>query len=101
MIKDKLPERGGYIIEIFAFLIGVLLFAFIVYASWEPMVFATQIKDFQGEGLRVPIYPVWWVIVFGAVQSCYQCISKIVRAVLLFKGKKGVEDLNEEGGIQI
>ena len=101
MIKDKLPERGGYIIEIFAFLIGALLFAFIVYASWEPMVFATQIKDFQGEGLRVPIYPVWWVIVFGAVQSCYQCISKIVRAVLLFKGKKGVEDLNEEGGIQI
>lgn len=101
MFKDRLSRKGGYILDIIAFVIGTLLFAGIAYASMKPALWATKILDFQGEGLRVPIYPVWWIIIFGAVLSCYQCISKVVRAVLLFKGKPNIDSLREHGGVKI
>lgn len=101
MIKDKLSRRGGLALDIIAFLFGTALFAAIAAASWRHAVRATQILDFQGEGLRVPIYPVWWVIIFGASLSCYQCVSKVVRAILLIRGARNIESLREHGGIQI
>ena len=101
MVRDRLPARWGYALDIMAFALGAALFFGIAYASLTPAIRATRIRDFQGEGLRVPIYPVWWVIIFGAVLSLYQCLSKIVRAAMLILGRRNVDSLREHGGIQI
>lgn len=100
IIKGRLPEKASYIAEITAYIIGALLFAGIIVSAWEPMMWATEIRDFQGEGLRVPIYPVWWVIIYGSALSCYQCISKIVKSIAALLGKNVVVE-DDGGGIQI
>jgi TRAP-type mannitol/chloroaromatic compound transport system permease small subunit len=101
MIRDRLPRKMGYALDAIAFVFGILLFLGIAYASYAPAVRATRIRDFQGEGLRVPIYPVWWVLIFGAILSAYQCLAKIVRAILHIRGGHNVESLREHGGIQL
>lgn len=100
MIKSKMPQRGAYILELAAYIVGSVLFIGIIYSTWEPMIFATSIKDFQGEGFRVPIYPVWWVIFYGAILSLYQCVSKSVQVVRALMGKDVIVD-DDGGGVQI
>lgn len=100
MIKNRLPEKAAYSAEMIAYLVGTLLFLGIMISAWEPMLFATKIKDFQGEGFRVPIYPVWWVIFYGSTLSCYQCLSKLTKAFKAFLGKE-VELEDDGGGIQL
>lgn len=100
MIKSKMPLKGAYILELIAYALGALLFIGIAISAWEPMLFATKIKDFQGEGFRVPIYPVWWVIVYGSALSFYQCVSRLVKVARFLTGKEvDVED--DKGGIQL
>lgn len=100
MIKSRLPKKAAFCAEIGAYFVGTLLFLGIIISAWEPMLWATKIKDFQGEGFRVPIYPVWWVIVFGSTLSCYQCITKIIKAIRAFVSKEITSEDNG-GGIQI
>jgi TRAP-type mannitol/chloroaromatic compound transport system permease small subunit len=101
MIRDRLPQKYGYALDAVAFIFGTLLFLGIAYASLSPAFRATRIRDFQGEGLRVPIYPVWWVIIAGSLLCCHQCLSKLIRAILLVFGKAKVESLGERGGVRI
>ncbi|MBR0597458.1 TRAP transporter small permease subunit [Sinanaerobacter chloroacetimidivorans] len=100
MIKNRLPVKLAYSAEIAAYFVGACLFLGVILSAWEPMTFATKIKDFQGEGLRVPIYPVWWVIIYGSVLSCYQCISKIVKAAAAIKNPTFTTE-DDGGGIQV
>jgi len=99
MIADKLPEKGRKAILITAFCIGAIVFAGIVYSGWKPMIRATKIRDFQGEVFRVPIYPVWWCIIYGSILSCYQCVAKIIHLVM--NTSEPDENLDDEGGVQI
>ena len=101
MFRDRMSPKGGCVLDIASFAVGAALFAAIIYASFRPAVFATSIGDFQGEGLRVPIYPVWWVIIFGSALSCYQCLSKVVGAFLLLCGSKNIESLRKHGEVRI
>ena len=95
-----MPLKGAYILELVSYVLGALLFLGIVFSAWEPMVFATKIGDYQGEGFRVPIYPVWWVMIYGASLSFYQCVSKVVSVVRALMGKE-VEIEDDGGGIQL
>jgi TRAP-type C4-dicarboxylate transport system permease small subunit len=100
MLKGHMPEKIAYGMEAATYIIGTALFIGILISVWNPMLFATKIRDFQGEGLRVPIYPTWWVIFFGSALSCWQCVSKAAKALAAMLGKSvGVED--DGGGIQI
>lgn len=70
---------GGYVV-------GALFFLAIAYASWEPMLNAWEIKEWQGEGaLRVPTYPLRSLIVAMCVMAaiCY--------AFLAIKATRGEE----------
>lgn len=98
MIKDRLPQKAGDAIEILAYLIGCILFIGIIAASWEPMLLAWKIKDFQGEGsLRVPTYPLWWVMLFGSLLSSWMCLRKVVLWIAYFRGKGPRPDDSKEG----
>lgn len=97
MVRDKLPAKVAIGIDAFAYLIGAILFTGIVIACWKPMLLAWEVKDFQGEGaLRVPTYPVWWIIVFGAGLSAWQCYYKIIKMVGFILGKISKKELEEE-----
>ncbi|MCR4442295.1 MAG: TRAP transporter small permease [Peptococcaceae bacterium] len=96
MVKDKLPPGAGDAVELISCIIGGILFIGIVIASWKPMLLAWEIKDFQGEGaLRVPTYPLWWIVIFGAMLSSWQCFSKVVKLLGYFLGKAPRPDDNK------
>lgn len=96
MIMDRLPRKARDSIELIAYIIGAVLFASILIASWKPMIQAWVIKDFQGEGsLRVPTYPLWWVMLFGSLLSLWMCLRKIAIMLNCLRGKgqqPGVEE---------
>jgi TRAP-type C4-dicarboxylate transport system permease small subunit len=100
MLKNRMPERAAYGAEALAYIVGTALFIGILISVWNPMLFATKIRDFQGEGLRVPIYPTWWAIFYGSALCCWQCLSKMIKALAAMFGKNvAIED--DGGGIQI
>ena len=64
------------------YLVAIALFAAIAYASWEPLLRAWEIKEYQGEGaLRVPTYPVRFVIVVMSALSALSYLSLFVRGL--------------------
>jgi len=95
MIKDRLPQKAGDTIELISYMFGGLLFLGIVIASWKPMMLAWEVQDFQGEGsLRVPTYPLWWIMIFGSLVSSWQCFARVVRLIGRFLGKSPQADGN-------
>jgi TRAP-type C4-dicarboxylate transport system permease small subunit len=101
MIKDRLPQKVGDIIELISYVFGGLLFLGIVIASWKPMILAWEVMDFQGEGsLRVPTYPLWWIMIFGSLISSWLCFSKVVRLIGRFLGKSPQADDNNKGNME-
>lgn len=64
------------------YLVAIALFVAIAYASWEPMLSAVAIGEYQGEGaLRVPTWPVRIIIVAMSVMSALSYIGLFARAM--------------------
>ena len=64
------------------YLVAIVLFLAIAYASWEPMMRAWEIKEYQGDGaLRVPTYPVRMIIVATSVLSALSYAALFMRGL--------------------
>lgn len=60
-------------------LLGFLFFIAILYSSWGPFVEAVSIGEYEGEGaLRVPTYPVRFLIVLTAAFAAFVYLYLIV-----------------------
>jgi len=78
MILGRVSPRWQDVLNVFANLIGALLFAAIIYASWDATVQAWITGEYEGEGaLRVPTYPVRFVIILGSVLMIWQCLRGV------------------------
>ena len=70
LISEFLGENGRRILRTLAYLLGLALFALIVYADWRPAMLAYRIGEYEGEGaLRVPVWPVH-IILLGTTAMC-------------------------------
>jgi TRAP-type C4-dicarboxylate transport system permease small subunit len=71
VVMEKLGTGGRRIFNVVTYIVGVVVFATIAWASWDSMVFAWSIGEYEGEGaLRVPTYPVRAILVaMSAVAS--------------------------------
>lgn len=59
LVSEFLGLNGRRILRTLAYLLGLCFFALIVYADWQPAMFAYRIGAYEGEGaLRIPIWPV-------------------------------------------
>lgn len=58
------------IIRTFSYTLGFLLFVGLVYSTWEPMIEATLLGEYEGEGaMRVPTWPVRILIFMTGIYS--------------------------------
>lgn len=74
--------------SMFGYLLGIVLFLAIAYASWDPMMNAIQINEYQGDGaLRVPTYPVRIIIVFTSL------LSAVAYGFLFAEGLSGKSEI--------
>lgn len=72
----------------FGYSLGIVLFLAIAYASWDPMMNAIEINEYQGDGaLRVPTYPVRIIIVFTSL------LSAIAYGFLFAEGLSGHSEI--------
>lgn|GEM_PF-490996 len=64
---DRLSKRGKAIVEIISCLLGMIVFAFLLYSEWSPTWDALENGDYEGEGaLRVPTFPTHLLILIGS-----------------------------------
>ena len=64
------------------YLVAIALFIAIAYASWEPMLNAVEIGEYQGEGaLRVPTWPVRIIIVAMSLMSALSYVGLFLRGL--------------------
>lgn len=65
------PDWLSRILNILGYLAGAIIFGLIVYGCLDPMMNAYARGEYEGDGaLRVPVWPIYSVIIFGSVLAC-------------------------------
>ena len=88
IILYRLPEKGKIIVDLIGCILGLIIFALVVYSGWDPMIEGWRIKEFEGElPVRVPTYPIRTIVLIGATLTALQYFLFIIRDIhALFTG---------------
>lgn len=82
VVLQKLGPGGRKVFNIVTYLVGIAVFLTIAWGSWDSMIFAWSIGEYEGEGaLRVPTYPVRSFIVFMSVVAAFAYLLLCVREI--------------------
>jgi TRAP-type C4-dicarboxylate transport system permease small subunit len=85
ILLDRMSPAVKRGVELFGCLLGVVMFALIVYSGWAQMIDSWRIGEFEGEmPVRVPTYPVRSLVILGAALTSIQFL---VMAVENLRGK--------------
>lgn len=78
IFSDRLGPRGRRVLRTLTYLLGALLFVFIVLASWHEAGNAWRIGEYEGEGaLRVPTWPVRFLLIGSSIFAAFAYLSMI------------------------
>jgi TRAP-type C4-dicarboxylate transport system permease small subunit len=73
VVLARLPLRGRAIVDLVASVLGIIIFASIVFSGWDTMIEAWRGGEFEGElPVRVPTYPVRSIVLLGAALTAIQ-----------------------------
>lgn len=104
IIYDKVGVKGKCIIDIAAYILGALIFAFILYSSWPGFLRAVAISDAELAGtLRISTIPGRFSILLGSTLMIIEFILLIIKNAIklinpaLLEEKKP-ENAAPEGG---
>ena len=82
ILLDRMPPRLRKSVEILSCVLGVVMFALIVYSGWNNMIDAWQIGEFEGEEpVRVPTYPIRSLVIIGAALTSLQFLVMLVEQI--------------------
>lgn len=83
IVLDRVPRILNRALVAVSYLVGLWLFAFITWATWEPAIESWRTGEFEGMGaLRVPVYPVRIILVVTAILMCFECASALIKVLL-------------------
>ena len=67
VILGRLSWRSRAIMNLFAYVLGAVIFGLLVYSAWPTMILAWELGEFEGElPVRVPTYPLRSIVLLGA-----------------------------------
>lgn len=73
ILMDLMPPAGRRAVEALSCVLGIAMFALIVYSGWDKMIEAWQIGEFEGEEpMRVPTAPIRTLVFVGAALTALQ-----------------------------
>lgn len=79
ILLDRMPAGMRRGVEVLSSLLGVAIFALIVYSGWDHMIEAWKVGEFEGEDpVRVPTYPIRSLVVLGAALTAIQFAVMLV-----------------------
>lgn len=80
LVLAALPRTGQRLVLFLNSLAGVVLFALIAWLAWIELGKSYEIGAFEGEDpVRIPIWPIWGILVGGAVLTVVQFVLDAVR----------------------
>jgi TRAP-type C4-dicarboxylate transport system permease small subunit len=83
ILLDRMSPAAKRGVEFLGCLLGVVMFALIVYSGWDQMIEAWRSGEFEGElPVRVPTYPVRSLVIFGAALTSIQFLVMMIENVL-------------------
>lgn len=90
IIMRRLPFSYKNLLNSFINIVGSILFACIAFGSLKNTIVAWKILEYEGEGsLRVPVYPIRTLIIFGSVIVTILFLVRFVQHVqMLRRGNK-------------
>ena len=92
---DKMNQTGKTLIDMLAALLGILVYACIIRASWAGFLNAIKIHEAEIAGsLRITTVPGRFIIIFGSALMILEFINEIVKHI--YKLRTGKE-LTEKG----
>lgn len=79
MFSELVGRHARRLLRTAGFILGAALFALIAWSSWDGAVVAYNIGEYEGEGaLRVPTWPVRFLLIFTAVYTAIAYLAMIV-----------------------
>ena len=92
-------RRGPFISTLLSGVLGALLFALIVWGSYEPALHAWSSGEYEGEGaLRVPVWPARFVVMFGSLLVAITYVAQAVNAGIALFGAPEPDRTPRPGG---
>ncbi len=86
IVYDKVGARGKNVIDLFSYLIGIIVFSMIVYSSWGPLLKAISIHDAEIAGsVRIPTAPGRASIIIGSVLMIIEFVFLSIKAIIRIK----------------
>lgn len=80
MLYDKVGVKGKHVIDIVAALLGILVYAFIIRASWGNLLNAIAIHEAEIAGsVRITTIPGRFAIIFGSALMILEFVAQIVK----------------------
>jgi TRAP-type C4-dicarboxylate transport system permease small subunit len=77
-----LSSRNRALVDLFAYVLGAIIFGLLVYSGWHTMIQAWQMGEFEGElPVRVPTYPLRSIVLLGAALTALQYLLMAAEAV--------------------
>ena len=77
-----LSARARAALDLFAYALGALIFALLVYSGWDTMIQAWELGEFEGElPVRVPTYPLRSIVLLGAALAALQYLLMAAEAL--------------------
>ncbi len=78
IFADAVPPLARRALRTICYVLGALVFTGLVLGTWEPAIDAWRIGEYEGEGaLRVPIWPVRWLVLIMSVFSAFAYMAMI------------------------
>lgn len=85
-----LSGRSRAAVDLFAYLLGALIFGLLVYSGWDTMIQAWEMGEFEGElPVRVPTYPLRSIVLLGAGLTALQFVLMAAEAVRRLVSRNG------------
>lgn len=89
ILLDRMPPAAKRWVKILSNLMGLVMFALIVYSGWDQMIEAWRIGEFEGEEpVRVPTAPVRSLVLMGAALTSIQFLVMLVEQ---YRGQRFTE----------
>jgi len=90
LLSSRMGPKLSLAMDVIMYILGAALFAGIFFASWDQMLEAWEIGEYEGEGaLRVPTAPIRTILVLGAALTMIlYAVRTIEKLANVINGKK-------------
>ena len=82
IIIDRMSPKYRELFHFFAYLLGAVVFALVIYSGWDNMIDSWVDGEYEGEApVRVPTYPIRSMVLIGAFLTSVQFIFLLINSL--------------------